>query len=68
MLYLLWFVKTNFYNCPVPEIPMCDPLLLAAILEELGYLDEKKEKDKKDEIHDEGSDKNNSNSSGQEEK
>jgi len=30
---------------------MCDPVLIAAILEELGYLDEKKEKDKKGEVH-----------------
>ena len=29
---------------------MCDPALIAAILEELGYLDNKKEKDKKDEV------------------
>jgi len=36
--------------------------------EELGYLDEKKEKDKKDEVHDEGSDKNNSEDRGEEEK
>ncbi len=34
---------------------MCDPVLIAAILEELGYFDEKKEKVKKDEVHDEGS-------------
>jgi hypothetical protein len=36
---------------------MCDPVLIAAILEELGYFDEKKEKDKKDKIPDEGSTK-----------
>jgi len=30
---------------------MCDPVLIAAILEELGYFDENKEKDKKEEIH-----------------
>ena len=29
---------------------MCDPVLIAAILEELGYLDEKKQKDKEDEL------------------
>jgi hypothetical protein len=29
---------------------MCDPVLIAAILEELGYFDDKKEKDKKDEV------------------
>lgn len=29
---------------------MCDPVLVAAILEELGYLDEKIEKDKKGEV------------------
>ena len=31
---------------------MCDPVLIAAILEELGYFDEKKEKDQKREIRD----------------
>jgi hypothetical protein len=30
---------------------MCDPELIAAILEELGYFDEKKEKFKKVEVH-----------------
>ncbi|MGB7290775.1 MAG: hypothetical protein WBD99_01215 [Thermodesulfobacteriota bacterium] len=30
-------------------------MLIAAILEELGFFDENKEKDKKDEVHDEGS-------------
>jgi hypothetical protein len=30
---------------------MCDPVLIAAILEELGYLNEKKQKDKKAEVH-----------------
>jgi hypothetical protein len=30
---------------------MCDPVLIASILEELGYFDEDKEKDKKDEVH-----------------
>ena len=30
---------------------MCDPVLIAAILEELGYFDEKKEKDEKDKDH-----------------
>ena len=31
---------------------MCDPVLIAAILEELGYFGEKKEKEKKkDEVH-----------------
>jgi hypothetical protein len=29
---------------------MCEPVLIAAILEELGYFDEEKEKDKKDEL------------------
>jgi hypothetical protein len=29
---------------------MCDPILIATILEELGYFDDKKEKDKKDEV------------------
>jgi hypothetical protein len=31
---------------------MCDPVLIATTLEELGYFDEKKEKDKKREISD----------------
>jgi hypothetical protein len=33
---------------------MCDPELIAAILKDLGQFDEKKEKDKKDEVDDEG--------------
>ncbi len=32
---------------------MCDPEIIAAILEELGYLDEKKEEDKKEDVHEE---------------
>lgn len=43
---------------------MCDPVLIAVILEELGYFDEKKEKDKKDEVSNEESKKGHSNSSG----
>lgn len=31
---------------------MCDPVLIAAILEELGYFDEQKGKDQKREISD----------------
>ena len=38
---------------------MCDPVLIAAILEELGYFDQKKEKEKKDEVRDEGANKDN---------
>jgi hypothetical protein len=38
---------------------MCDPELIAAILEELGCFDEKKE-DKKEEVHGEGNNKDNS--------
>jgi hypothetical protein len=30
---------------------MCNPVPTAAILEELGYLDEKKEKDRKEKVH-----------------
>ena len=30
---------------------MCDPVLIAAILEELGFFDEKKEKDNTQEVH-----------------
>jgi hypothetical protein len=40
-------------------IPMCDPVLIAAILEELGYFDDKKEKDKKDEVRGDRSHKDN---------
>jgi len=29
---------------------MCDPEIIAAILEELGYLDEKKKEDKKENV------------------
>jgi hypothetical protein len=32
---------------------MRDPVLIAAILEELGYFDEKKEKNNKEEVRDE---------------
>jgi len=32
---------------------MCDEELIAAILEDLGYLDEKKKEDKKEDIHEE---------------
>jgi len=30
---------------------MCDPEIIAAILEDLGYLGKKKEKEKKDEVY-----------------
>ncbi|MGB7293022.1 MAG: hypothetical protein WBD99_12690 [Thermodesulfobacteriota bacterium] len=43
---------------------MCDPVLIAAILEELGYFDEKKEKDNKGEVHDERPEQDNSKHSG----
>ncbi len=46
---------------------MCDQELIAAILEELGYLDEKKKEDKKEEVLDERS-KDNSKNRGEEEK
>ena len=39
---------------------MCDPVLIAAILEELGYFDEEKEKVKKDDVRDEWVNKNRS--------
>ena len=48
---------------------MCDPVLIAAILEELGYFDEKdekKEKDKNKEVPDEARGKDNSKNSGEE--
>ena len=50
---------TTFHFSQVPKqsilyynkyIPMCDPVLIAAILEELGYFDDKKEKDRKAEL------------------
>ncbi|HEX9666364.1 MAG TPA: hypothetical protein VGA95_07355 [Thermodesulfobacteriota bacterium] len=47
---------------------MCDPVLRAAIFEELGYFDKNKEKDKKDEIHDEQSKKDNLRNTGEEER
>jgi hypothetical protein len=46
---------------------MCDPVLIAAILEELGYFDVKKENDEKDEIHGKPSE-DHSKPSGEEEK
>ena len=46
---------------------MCDSALIAAILEELGYFDEKKKKDKNQEVHDKGSAKDSSKNSGEEE-
>jgi hypothetical protein len=45
---------------------MYDPVLIAAILEELGYFDEKKEKDKRGEVRDEGGNKDNLQNSGEE--
>jgi len=44
---------------------MRDPVLIAAILEELGYFDEKKEKHEKDEVHDEERMKDNLKNSGE---
>jgi hypothetical protein len=46
---------------------MCDPVLIAAILEELGYFDEKKEKGKKDEVRDKERNEDNFQNSGEEE-
>ena len=46
---------------------MCDTVLIAAILEELGYFDEKKEKDKKREIMDKEGKKDSLQDSGEEE-
>ena len=45
---------------------MRDPVLIAAILEELGYLDEKIEKDRKEEVREEERIKDNSKNSGEE--
>lgn len=47
---------------------MSDPVLIAAILDELGYFDEKEEKDHKEEISDEDRMKDNSKNSGEEQK
>jgi hypothetical protein len=47
---------------------MCDTELIAAILGELEYFDEKEERNKKDKLHDAESDKHNSRNSGREEK
>lgn len=47
---------------------MCDPVLIAAILEELGYFDEKKGKDQKKEISDKEGNKDSPQDSGEEEK
>lgn len=47
---------------------MCDPVLIAAILNELGYFDEKKEKDNKEEAPDEEHISDNSKNSAEEEK
>ena len=38
---------------------MCDPVLIAAIFEELGYFDENKEKDKTEEVYDKEHNKDN---------
>ena len=43
---------------------MRDPVIIAAILEELGYFDEKKENDTKGEVDNEESKKGHSNNSG----
>ena len=45
---------------------MCDPVLIAAILEELAYFDDKKEKDKTEEVHDKERNEDNSKNSGEE--
>jgi hypothetical protein len=45
---------------------MCDPILIAAILEELGYFDEEKRKDKKGEISDKKGNKDSLEDSGEE--
>ena len=47
---------------------MCDPALIAAILEELGYLDNKKEKDKKDEVREKERNEDNLKNSSEEKK
>jgi hypothetical protein len=45
---------------------MCDPVLVAAILEELGYFDENKGTDQKKEISDEEGNKDSLQGSGEE--
>jgi len=47
---------------------MCDPVLIAAILEELGHLNEKKEKGRKEEVLGEKGVEDNLKNSGEEEK
>jgi len=47
---------------------MCDPVLIAAILEELGCFDEKKEMDNKEEVLDEKSIRDNLKHNGDHEK
>jgi hypothetical protein len=44
---------------------MCDPVLRAAILEELAYFDEKKEKSNKGEVRDKESNEDNLQNSGE---
>jgi hypothetical protein len=39
--------------------PICDPVLIAAILEELGDLDEKKTKDNKEQVREQRGNKDN---------
>jgi hypothetical protein len=64
--------KRGIAKRPVPKMieglqkDMCDPVLIAAIFEELGYFDEKKQKDKKAKDRDEGSRKDRSENSGEE--
>jgi len=67
-LLLSTFPYSNSYSKIKGEIIMCDAEIIAAILEELGYFDEKKVEDKKDEVHDEGNKKDNSENSGDEER
>ena len=47
---------------------MCDPVLIAAILGELGFFDEKKEKVKRGEVCNEGGNKDNLQNNMEEEK
>ncbi len=46
---------------------MCDQELIAAILEELGYLNEKEENDKKEEVPEKGNTKDKLKNTGEEE-
>jgi len=59
---------SNSYSKIKSKFIIRDAEITAAILEELGYLNEKKEEDKNDEAHDKKSDKDKLENSGEEQK